>query len=442
MFFNPLLVDGAGRTRRHPLRPKQVQHSRRSEIDQLVLRAARRFDAAAASAAVELVVDTMCCLYAQMRQVQQTLGTGLRQPVYVSSISTTDGLGRRSGSDTSPSASTSRPAQRAQLLEAIAMPSAVYLCESSTVIPAIRWALDELAQLRHRQPTRPDQVVFAFSYHYDLEQPIEGSHGAILAAVSAAVVMDDDNIATLHGCVRDKMRKDAFEMVRGVALHEERKSAKQLRRPRNLISGWRFDDDAQIRFDTGRVIPTRGAFYIVGDGVCANGEHCEQSTNGVLTNGKNTWDCKSCGGCKLVRYCSLSCQKTHWEAHRKLCLRLRDSIAAIVQRESPHPSPDEPHCLDKSAHEFPFAKRVLNETETHAQTTSESVQSNRLLMDPQTIRERVCHNPACALSSCSPRAHAVLKACGRCQRVFYCCRPCQQADWADHRRSCVAQLVE
>ena len=30
-------------------------------------------------------------------------------------------------------------------------------------------------------------------------------------------------------------------------------------------------------------------------------------------------DLKACGGCKLIRYCSVSCQKKDWKFHKSSC---------------------------------------------------------------------------------------------------------------------------
>ena len=56
--------------------------------------------------------------------------------------------------------------------------------------------------------------------------------------------------------------------------------------------------------------------------ICA---HCQAAT----TVGRNV-----CGSCKLVRYCTLECQKDHWPIHKALCKFARKApkpIKAVLQ---------------------------------------------------------------------------------------------------------------
>ena len=64
-----------------------------------------------------------------------------------------------------------------------------------------------------------------------------------------------------------------------------------------------------------------------------------------------------CSVCVEVRYCSLSCQKSHWKVHKKLCSRkvvLNDSMGYLIVKnsESPHAAPvsdDTPVYFDNTA---------------------------------------------------------------------------------------------
>lgn len=82
------------------------------------------------------------------------------------------------------------------------------------------------------------------------------------------------------------------------------------------------------------------------------------------------------------------------------------------------------------------------------------------IRDPQQIRvardiladiskaeavERTPHGPAadsppthrCHNDACTTAPPLDLSMCARCERVYYCCKGCQKANWAVHKRSCV-----
>ena len=50
--------------------------------------------------------------------------------------------------------------------------------------------------------------------------------------------------------------------------------------------------------------------------------------------GKIGNDFKQCSACKVVKYCSVACQKNHWRTHKKVCgakPKLRFSIGGEFQ---------------------------------------------------------------------------------------------------------------
>jgi len=88
---------------------------------------------------------------------------------------------------------------------------------------------------------------------------------------------------------------------------------------------------------------------------------------------------KLCAQCKKVSYCSKSCQKSDWPAHKKIC---HDSEKYEAVQ---HASAEKNTCV-------------------YCGSTSDS-----------------------------------LKRCTRCRKVSYCDRKCQQADWSNHKVICDSQ---
>ena len=57
-------------------------------------------------------------------------------------------------------------------------------------------------------------------------------------------------------------------------------------------------------------------------------------TDKCATCGKDGIGLKGCSGCKSVRYCNVSCQKSHWNMHKKACKK----ITAASKKQQQHGS--------------------------------------------------------------------------------------------------------
>ena len=123
--------------------------------------------------------------------------------------------------------------------------------------------------------------------------------------------------------------------------------------------------------------------------------------------GKLSGSLKECARCRKVCYCNRNCQRTDWPRHRSTC---RDS--------------DDERSVDPT--QAVDCKVVTNTAELITRAAGVSTQRGKT-SDREVLKS--------GCGSCG-KVSAGLKKCARCNRVSYCDRDCQRADWPRHRSTC------
>ena len=153
---------------------------------------------------------------------------------------------------------------------------------------------------------------------------------------------------------------------------------------------------------------------------------------------------KKCSGCKSISYCSKSCQQSDWSKHKTSC-------------QSPSPQSDKPGTSSQDAE---MRKEAVVEPKCSAcGKTSKSLKhcaqckkvsycSKSCQKSDWPTHKKICQDSG---EKCEAVRHAAverntcvycgstsdtLKRCIRCQKVSYCDRKCQQADWSKHKVVC------
>jgi len=102
---------------------------------------------------------------------------------------------------------------------------------------------------------------------------------------------------------------------------------------------------------------------------------------------------KKCSACKVVSYCSMSCQKKNWKIHKEDCKN-----AKLTEKE-----------IEVMTEKFSCGMLVEEE-------------------EDKSVRCQICHKRN---SSYRP-----LRKCSACKLVQYCSESCQRADWINHKLDC------
>jgi len=118
--------------------------------------------------------------------------------------------------------------------------------------------------------------------------------------------------------------------------------------------------------------------------------------------GESDFQPKTCTACKLVNYCSVSCQKKDWKIHKKDCRKNRKESQATA-------SPKISCCVEYNC------------------------MSSAMPIDPMNKNQVRCSFSKCHVSESKDRP---LKKCSKCKMVSYCSSSCQEKDWKNHMIDC------
>lgn len=129
-------------------------------------------------------------------------------------------------------------------------------------------------------------------------------------------------------------------------------------------------------------------------------KRCSNTDCQRASNAPEELKLRRCSKCKVDSYCSRTCQRCHWEAHRLVC-------SAKAAGAGPH-SPG-------AFHQVGISK-----------LQSCGWQDCKLASPPN--KGLACFSPSTAR----------FKVCGKCRLVRYCSVECQKMDWPLHRNGCKA----
>lgn len=134
---------------------------------------------------------------------------------------------------------------------------------------------------------------------------------------------------------------------------------------------------------------------------------------------------KRCSACCSVSYCSRECQKHDWPDHKKICDKEQTGTASI--------------CLPRKGASNNGDKMFNDQRQKGVEETESSVRYiQEALIDENgvvSIHGRDCdvlYEHHCA--HC--KTFGATKSCSKCKIAFYCSKPCQRADWPEHRKNC------
>ncbi|KAL8577205.1 hypothetical protein ACOMHN_061332 [Nucella lapillus] len=147
---------------------------------------------------------------------------------------------------------------------------------------------------------------------------------------------------------------------------------------------------------------------------------------------------RQCSGCKTARYCSRPCQKQHWARHKTVCRRAQNK--SVHGKDSNQRSAQEGETTTMMAEEK-HTGGDLGATGGEAATavgeavTGEGAEGGGGVLASSPEGGSSVDGPVTTCHKCGIQRYR-MKVCKSCQKVTYCSRDCQRADWKTHQMNC------
>ncbi len=124
---------------------------------------------------------------------------------------------------------------------------------------------------------------------------------------------------------------------------------------------------------------------------------------------------KKCSLCKTTFYCNGSCQRNHWDEHKRICRESREcsSCGTIGRMEK--------------------CSRCKNAYYCNEDCQTDHWEYHKLVCKA-SFYTRFVKNPSRRCASCG--AVGCLKKCTSCTKTHYCNEDCQKAHWVEHKKTC------